>query len=288
MNVLFLCVANSARSQIAEGLARDLLGNRATVMSAGSAPTGLNPHATEVMAEIGIDITGQRSKSVGDIDPGSIDLVVTLCAEEVCPVLPGRVRRLHWPIADPGSADPLLTPDDFRARFRTARDQIKARIEILNALIDVPGGPQSQEFHGSIRVASLPESVRFYAWLLGVWPKEWTNRFATFIRSDLNLNFVLLVSDGKDLHHDTLYHLGIGTADRDAVIDAYHRAVAFGAYVEKPPRTTWKGTPLHELWLKDPDGTLIEIYARLTDDELAAKPADEMPAYLVAGTEPKN
>lgn len=97
---------------------------------------------------------------------------------------------------------------------------------------------------------------------------------------------MLLVSDGKELHHDTLYHLGIGVADKAAIIDAYDRAVAFGAHVEKPPRTTWKGTPLHELWLKDPDGTLIEVYARLTDDDLAAKPADEMPMFLVPGTEP--
>lgn len=135
---------------------------------------------------------------------------------------------------------------------------------------------------------NLPDSVRFYAWLLATWPKQWTDRYATFIRPDLNLNFVLLVSDGKELHHDTLDHLGIGVADRAAVIDAYHRAVDFGAHVEKPPRTTWKGTPLHELWLKDPDGTLIEIYARLTDAQLAAKPADEMPEDLVAGTEPRN
>lgn len=288
MNILFLCVANSARSQMAEGLARNLLGDQATVKSAGSAPSQLNPYAIEAMAEVGIDISGHRSKSVDEIDPGSIDLVVTLCAEEVCPVLPGRVRRLHWPIADPASTDPSVTPEDFRARFLTARDQIKARLEILKALIDLPEGPPSEEFHGSIRVKSLPDSVRFYAWLLGVWPKEWTHRYATFIRPDLNLNFVLLVSDGKELHHDTLYHLGIGVADKAAVIDAYHRAVPFGAHVEKPPRTTWKGTPLHELWLKDPDGTLIEIYARLTDAQLAGKPADEMPEYLVAGTEPQN
>lgn len=288
MNILFLCVANSARSQMAEGLTRSLFGNRANVMSAGSQPAKINPHAIEVMAEIGIDISGQRSKSVEEIDPSNIDLVVTLCAEEVCPILPGRMQRLHWPIANPVSTDPMLTLDDFRVRFRTARNQIKARLEILRALIDLPEGPSPREFHGSILVTCLPDSVRFYAWLLGTWPKEWTHRYATFIRSDLNLNLVLLVSDGKELHHDTLYHLGIGVADRDAVVDAYHRAVAFGAPVEKPPRTTWKGTPLHELWLKDPDGTLIEIYARLTDDQLAAKPADEVPEYLVAGTEPKN
>ena len=288
MKILFLCVANSSRSQMAEGLARDLLGDRATVASAGSAPSGVHPAAVEAMAESGVDISAQRSKSIDEIDPDSMDLVVTLCAEEVCPVIPGRVKRLHWPIADPASADPADTPDDVRARFRTARDQIRARIEILEALTDLPEGPPSEEFHGSIRVGSLPASVRFYAWLLRTWPKEWTHRYAIFIRPDLELNFVLLVSDGKELHHDTLYHLGVGVADRDAVISAYHRAVEFGAHVEKPPRTTWKGTPLHELWLKDPDGTLIEIYARLTDEQLAAKPADEMPEYLVPGTEPGN
>lgn len=286
MNVLFLCVANSARSQMAEGLARHLLGGQATVMSAGSAPSQVNPYAVEAMAEIGVDISNQSSKSVDDIDPDSVDMVVTLCAEEVCPVLPGRVRRLHWPIPDPASKDSSIPPEEMRRRFRTAREQIKGRIEVLKSLLDVPEGPPSNEFHGSVRVADLPASVRFYAWLLGTWPKDWTHRYATFIRRDLNLNFVLVVSDGKELHHDTLYHLGIGMADKDSVVDAYHRAVSFGAQVEKPPRTTWKGTPLHELWLKDPDGTLIEIYARLTDAELAAKPADEMPVFLVPGTEP--
>ncbi|MEQ8357077.1 MAG: VOC family protein [Kiloniellaceae bacterium] len=286
MNILFLCVANSARSQMAEGLARHLLGGEARVRSAGSAPSQVNPYAVEAMAEIDIDISEQHSKAVDGIDPESVDLVVTLCAEEVCPVLPGRVRRLHWPIPDPASKNSSIAPEEMRQRFRAARDQIKGRVEILKGLLDVPQGPPSKEFHGSVRVADLPASVRFYAWLLGAWPKEWTHRYATFIRPDLNLNFVLVVADGKELHHDTLYHLGIGMADRNAVVDAYHSAVAFGAAVEMPPRTTWKGTPLHELWLKDPDDNFIEIYARLTDQELAAKPDDEMPEYLVPGTEP--
>lgn len=82
------------------------------------------------------------------------------------------------------------------------------------------------------------------------------------------------------LNHDTLYHLGIGVSDKSAVIDAYKRARTFGAHIEKPPRTTWKGTPLHELWLKDPDGTLIEIYARLTGAEMNDKPTDDDPEYL--------
>ena len=290
--ILFLCVANSARSQMAEGLARQLLGKHADVMSAGSMPTQVNPHAIAAMAELGIDIRQQQSKSVDTIDPSMIDMVVTLCAEEVCPILPGKVKRLHWPITDPapptGDSDfPDISAEAIQARFRTARDQIKARLEVLRELLDLPEGPQAREFHGSVRVADLPASVRFYAWLLNSWPKEWTHRYAIFIRPDLHLNFVLVVSDGKTLHQDTLYHLGIGVADRPAVVDAFHRAVAFGAHIEKPPRTTWKGTPLHELWLKDPDGTLIEIYARLTDSELAEKPADELPVFLVPGTKPE-
>jgi arsenate reductase (thioredoxin) len=284
--ILFLCVANSSRSQMAEGLARAALGSRVEVASAGSRPSRVNPHAIDAMAEIGIDISSQRSKAVDTLDIAGFDLVVTLCAEEVCPILPGQVKRLHWPIVDPAAGIDDLPPDEVRTRFHNTRDQIKQRIAILGALFDLPPGPSALEFHGSIRVSSLPDSVRFYAWLLGTWPREWTHRYATFIRPDLNLNFVLLVADGKTLHQDTLYHLGIAVADSRAVIDAYRQAKDVGAHVEKPPRTTWKGTPLHELWLKDPDGNLIEIYARLTDTELSRKPADEQPMFLVPGTGP--
>lgn len=128
MKVLFLCVENSARSQMAEGLARALFGADVRVMSAGSTPNRLNPLAVEVMAEIDIDISRQVSKSVDEIDTSDLDLVVTLCAEEVCPVLPGHVRRLHWPIDNPASNDPALTDEDLRSRFRTARDRIRARL----------------------------------------------------------------------------------------------------------------------------------------------------------------
>jgi protein-tyrosine-phosphatase/catechol 2,3-dioxygenase-like lactoylglutathione lyase family enzyme len=272
---------------MAEGLARQLLGSGVEVLSAGSQPSRVNPHAIAAMADAGIDISQQTSKSVDTIDPASIDLVVTLCAEEVGPILPGKVKRLHWPIVDPAGEHAELSEEQIQARFRTARDQIKVRIAILAGLLDLPEGPQSKEFHGSIRVNNLPESVRFYAWLLNTWPKEWTHRYATFIRPDLNLNFVLLVADDHSLHHDTLYHLGIGVADRQAVIEAYARAINADAHIEKPPRTTWKGTPLHELWLKDPDGTLIEVYARLSDAELALKPQDEAPVFLVEGTAPR-
>jgi arsenate reductase len=128
---LFLCVANSARSQMAEGLARDLFGDRVNVQSAGSEPGTLNPHAVEVMREIGIDISAQYSKSVDTVDPASVDTVITLCAEEVCPVFLGHVRRIHWPIPDPASKDASIGRDEMLARFRTARDTIRQKLEQL-------------------------------------------------------------------------------------------------------------------------------------------------------------
>jgi arsenate reductase len=131
-NVLFLCVANSARSQMAEGLARQLFPGLC-VQSAGSLPSRVNPYAIEVLEEAGVDASGQTSKSVQDVDPASVDVVVTLCAEEVCPLFLGRAERLHWPIPDPASDDPSLTPEQMRARlrarFRAGRDEIRRRLE---------------------------------------------------------------------------------------------------------------------------------------------------------------
>ena len=126
--LLFLCVANSARSQMAEGLARSLFGDAVQVQSAGSRPSRVNPLAIEVLAEAGLDISGQRSKSVDSIDPASVDVVVTLCAEEVCPAFLGTAKRLHWPIPDPACDDPTLGRGQHLARFRAARDAIRARL----------------------------------------------------------------------------------------------------------------------------------------------------------------
>jgi arsenate reductase len=132
--VLFLCVANSARSQMAEGLASAAFGGRIPVQSAGSNPNAVNPLAVRALAELGIDISGQRSKSVDAIDPETVDLVVTLCADEVCPVFPGKVRRLHWPLPDPAAA---TGSDEQRlARFREVRDEIHRRLPSL--LLDFP------------------------------------------------------------------------------------------------------------------------------------------------------
>jgi protein-tyrosine-phosphatase/catechol 2,3-dioxygenase-like lactoylglutathione lyase family enzyme len=282
-SILFLCVANSARSQMAEGLARDLFGDAVRVQSAGSEPSRVNPFAIRAMAELGIDLGAHSSKSVQTIDPESVDLVITLCAEEVCPVFLSRAPRMHWPLQDPDRKREDLTDEERLHHFRVARDQIRARLEVLAALRDVPEGPDPQEFHASIRVPDLAAAACFYTWLLGVAPKEWTHRYVTFVSKTLRTNLVLLVADGKELHQDTLYHLGVDVGTKDAVIEAHHRAETAGWPIHKPARTTWRGTPLHELWLKDPGGNLIEIYARLTDAELAEIPGDQEPVFLVNG-----
>jgi arsenate reductase len=131
--VYFLCTGNSCRSQMAEGFARQLLGDRWEVASAGLAPRPVDPRAVAVMAEVGVDISRQASKP---LDPELLTraaLVVTLCgdAEERCPVTPPHVRRLHWPLPDPARA--TGTEAEVLATFRAVRDAIRRRVEELGA-----------------------------------------------------------------------------------------------------------------------------------------------------------
>ncbi len=132
--LLFLCVANSARSQMAEGLARARFGDAVNVQSAGSQPSRVNPLAIRAMAEIGIDIAGQTSKSIETIDPAGV-----ICAEEVCPVFLGKARRLHWPLQDPAAEKG--TEDERLARFREVRDEIRRRLPELLTVTESAGTP---------------------------------------------------------------------------------------------------------------------------------------------------
>ena len=132
MTLLFLCVANSARSQIAEGLARQMFPD-AEVASAGSHPGRLNPYAIAVMKEVGVDLSSHYSKSIADLPAGyleRVDVVITLCAEEVCPVVHSRAKRLHWPLPDPATQEPI-TEEEHINRFRRAREAIALRLRSL-------------------------------------------------------------------------------------------------------------------------------------------------------------
>jgi arsenate reductase len=125
-HVLFLCVANSARSQMAEGIARSLAPAAVKISSAGSRPSRLNPFAVKALAEIGLDISAHHSKSVDEIPPGDVDAVVTLCAEEVCPVFLGKALRVHWGLPDPAGAG--KTDEEQLQAFRDVRDELRRRL----------------------------------------------------------------------------------------------------------------------------------------------------------------
>ncbi len=125
-HLLFLCVANSARSQLAEGIARALAPASVKVSSAGSRPSTLNPLAVKALAEIGLDISGHVSKGVGDLPADDVDTVITLCAEEVCPVWLGQATRLHWGLPDPAHAG--ATEAERLQAFREVRDELKRRL----------------------------------------------------------------------------------------------------------------------------------------------------------------
>jgi arsenate reductase len=131
--ILFLCTGNSCRSQMAEGFGRALAGSDVEVLSAGTAPLGIHPLARRVMAESGIDLDGQRSKGLDEVDLSEIDLVVTLCgsARDACPVLPAGTRRAHWPLPDPAAA----TGGEAQVLevFRSVRDEIESRVRALLA-----------------------------------------------------------------------------------------------------------------------------------------------------------
>jgi arsenate reductase len=128
-HILFLCVANSARSQMAEGIARSLAPAGVTVSSAGSQPSRVNPLAIRALDEIGIDISGHRSKSVNDIPPDDVQAVITLCGEEVCPVFLGNARRIHWGLPDPASVQG--SESERLESFRKVRDELRQRLLVV-------------------------------------------------------------------------------------------------------------------------------------------------------------
>lgn len=129
--ILFLCTGNSCRSQMAEGWARHLGSDVLVVESAGIEAHGKNPRAIRVMAEAGVDISGQESTRVTDDMIRRADLVVTVCghADEHCPLLPPGVTKIHWPLDDPAKA--TGTEEEIMAKFRATGDEARSRVEAL-------------------------------------------------------------------------------------------------------------------------------------------------------------
>ncbi|MGD0585061.1 MAG: arsenate reductase ArsC [Oryzomonas sp.] len=132
--VLFVCIHNSARSQIAEAYLKQIAGDRFEVQSAGFEPGTLNPLAVEVMQEVGIDISGNKTKSVFDFFKRGVlfDYVVTVCdaaTAEKCPIFPGITKRLHWSFDDPSAVQG--THEEKLVAVRKIRDEIKTAVEVF-------------------------------------------------------------------------------------------------------------------------------------------------------------
>ena len=129
--VLFVCTHNSARSQMAEGMLREWAGDKFDVFSAGSEATAVRREAVQVMAEIGIDISGHVSKSIDEFRGQDFEWFITVCdeAQQNCPVLPGVPNAAHWSIEDPSAAQG--SPDDQLEAFRQARDRLRDRLRLF-------------------------------------------------------------------------------------------------------------------------------------------------------------
>src|SRR5688572_22068174 len=129
MKVLILCTANSARSQMAEGLLRHIAGDKMEVFSAGSTPSQVNPFAIQAMADRGIDIRHHESKSLANFLTTEFDYVITVCdnAAETCPVFPGKAQRIHWSFPDPAAVEG--TDEQKRASFRQTRDALEKTLQ---------------------------------------------------------------------------------------------------------------------------------------------------------------
>ncbi|MCX5658933.1 MAG: arsenate reductase ArsC [Planctomycetota bacterium] len=144
LRVLFLCTGNSCRSQMAEGWARSLKLGTIEAHSAGVEPHGMNPRAVRVMAEAGVDISGQRSKHVDELRGIPFDYVVTVCghASEACPAFPGPARRVHVGFDDPPRlAKEAVTEEEALGHYRRVRDEIRVFIESLpGAFAELPQG----------------------------------------------------------------------------------------------------------------------------------------------------
>lgn len=124
--IVFLCVANSARSQMAEGLARKIFRQDIDIASAGSEPTIVNPYTIRAMASMGIDIKHHSSKPIDTVVDDNTDLVITLCQDEVCPVVPSRCETLHWPFIDPAAV--TGQDEEILTSFVEIGNQIYARL----------------------------------------------------------------------------------------------------------------------------------------------------------------
>jgi arsenate reductase len=164
LKILFLCTGNSCRSQMAEGFARQLRGDEIEPLSAGVAPKGIDPRATRAMAEVGIDISNQKSTSLDEVRHKEFDYVVTVCdnAQKSCPRFPGKTRVTHVGFEDPPKlAEHAQDEEEVMAPYRRVRDEIRAFVLSLPEPLLEEEAAHQNHFRAGIEAAldQLPEEL---------------------------------------------------------------------------------------------------------------------------------
>jgi len=258
--LLFLCVANSARSQMAEGLARRLFGPLVQVQSAGSTPTEVRPLAVEALREVDIDISMQRSKSVDEIDRSSVDVVITLCAEDVCPVWLGHARRLQWPIPDPAHG----TIDDFRR----ARDAIRWR------LIELAATPPEGIQLANARIEDL-DQVEALLQRSGLPTGDLDEQYPNA--------YVVARRNGRIVGVAALEHHGGNGLLRSVAVDADERGTGLGIALTSERLAAGRHAGLDAVYLLTT--TALGYYPRFG---FAVHPRQDVPAAIAASREFKD
>jgi L-amino acid N-acyltransferase len=273
MNILFMCVANSARSQMAEGLARTIWGEKVVVKSAGSHPGKLNPIAVQVMTEKGIDISRHWSKSIDDLSPGfiaTLDYVITLCAEEVCPTMVSRGQKLHWPFPDPAAEN---TPE----AFRDVRNRIEQAIEDFEPRKQMASIRRAQETDLEGITAIYNEAVLNSVATFDTQPKNIEEQRKWFLAHDSRHPVLVAELGGKIAGWCSLS----AWSDRCAYADT----VEISTYVHKDFRSRGIGKALNAFAINHArEAGFHSILARVSGNNVAGAEIQKRLGFSIVGT----
>jgi protein-tyrosine-phosphatase/catechol 2,3-dioxygenase-like lactoylglutathione lyase family enzyme len=264
-SVLFVCVHNAGRSQMAAALLSHLAGDRVEVRSAGTEPADqINPAAVAVMAEWGIDITDLPKVLTAEAVQRS-DVVITMGCGDTCPYFPGVSYR-DWQLRDP-AGQPL---DTVRAIREDIAEHVRALIEHLlgtTTPIEMPAAERKvaiSRVQLALNVNDLEKAIGFYTRLFGVEPAKIKPGYANFVIAEPPLKLVLLESPG---HGGTLNHLGVEVATSDAVLTESRRLSEVGVLTDEEIDTTCCFAAQDKVWVTGPSGERWEIYTVKADSE---------------------
>ncbi len=253
-SVLFVCVHNAGRSQMAAALLRSMAGDRIEVRSAGTEPAErVNPVAVAAMAELGIDITTAIPEVLTGEEVRTSDVVITMGCGDACPHFPGVSYR-DWALPDP-AGQPLST-------VRAIRDDIAERVAALIAELTNEKGTTMSRMQLALNVDDLDAAIAFYSKLFRTEPAKVRPGYANFAVAEPPLKLVLLENPG---HGGTLNHLGVEVGSTGKVRDEIARLAGAGMVPEEEMGTTCCYAVQDKVWVTGPDGERWEVYTVLSD-----------------------